>query len=227
MNNKDYIDKYRNDNLILGTNFFNDSGINIDSIVSPAKIDNRQLCSPTDFQGDTPHCAGFSIAQLLEAKIWKQTGIPVQLDASQIYAKAKEIDKSIGIEGTNLESVFKAAFKLLGISQRQIKTIMNDGSNKTIDRFKHLIHKHDFLVAGFMIDNKWYDCIDGNYLISETDSAGSIGGHAVLACGYDRTGVFIQNHWGKDWGAKGFAKISWQVFLREFAYAAYIENWSN
>lgn len=55
--------------------------INIDGIVNPRKIDNRQQCSVTDDQSVNPHCAGFSICNLCEALIWKKTGKLINLNA--------------------------------------------------------------------------------------------------------------------------------------------------
>ena len=222
MQNQDYINKYKNDNLILGNNYLDSNGVAIDKIVNPLKIDNRQLCSPTDCQGDTPHCAGYSVAQLLESLYWKKTGIPIQLDASQIYAKAKEIDKKVKMDGTDLESVFKATFKLLNIRNKKLYVFYNTLDQNTIETFKFIIHKYDFLVCGFMITESWYDCINSNYLI-KVDKSNQIGGHAVLACGYDKEGVFIQNHWGIEWGFKGFAKLTWEAFLNQFVYGAYVD----
>lgn len=49
-------------------------------------------------------------------------------------------------------------------------------------------------------------------------------GHAILACGYDYNGVYIQNSWGKNWGSKSFALIRWDAFLDQFMYGCYIDN---
>lgn len=63
--------------------------VDIDGIVTPLKIDNRQLCSIPNDQGSNPHCAGYSICNIIEALIWKKTGKLIELNASQVYAKAK------------------------------------------------------------------------------------------------------------------------------------------
>ena len=38
-----------------------------------------------------------------------------------------------------------------------------------------------------------------------------MGNHAVLAVGYDTAGLLVQNHWGENWGVKGFGHIAWEV----------------
>jgi hypothetical protein len=41
--------------------------------------------------------------------IWKRTGKLINLDANQIYAKAKTIDGNKNMDGTDLQSAIKAA----------------------------------------------------------------------------------------------------------------------
>ena len=76
--NKYYIEKYKDFDKIIAEKYkvadISGKDIIIDGIVAPLKIDNRQQCSVTDSQGDTPHCAGYSICNIIEAMIWKKTG---------------------------------------------------------------------------------------------------------------------------------------------------------
>lgn len=224
LTNQDWIEKYKNDNIIIETNFSDKNNILIDGIISPLKIDNRQICSPTDNQGNSPHCAGYSAAQMIEAIIWKQTGRIINLDAHQIYAKAKELDNCIDAEGTYPEATLQAAINLSALkifNNAKIHKIYNIDEYETITAIKHIIHKYDFLIGGFYITDEWYNCINGKYVISH--GTNNLGGHAVLICGYDKKYVYIQNHWSKNWGAKGFAAIPWKVFLLEFMYGTYLE----
>jgi len=48
--------------------------------------------APTDSQGESPHCAGYSAATLIESIYWKQTGKLRQLDSHQVYSLAKQLD---------------------------------------------------------------------------------------------------------------------------------------
>jgi hypothetical protein len=45
--------------------------------------------------------------------------------------------------------------------------------------------------------------------------AAILGGHAFLLVGYDKSGFWIQNSWGRDWGREGFAHLD---------YADWMEN---
>jgi len=46
-------------------------------------------------------------------------------------------------------------------------------------------------------------------------TTGVIGYHEVLALAYDDDGLIIQNSWGPDWGAGGYAKLSWDVVAHD------------
>ena len=75
------------------------------------------MFSVIDNQGQTPHCAAFSIAGIIEALIWKRTGKLINIDANQIYAEAKQIDGMINQDGTSLEAAIKAALQLGGLDE--------------------------------------------------------------------------------------------------------------
>ena len=107
------------ENFIVTNKYKDGKGHIIDFVINPLKIDNRQLCSPTDNQGSTPSCAGYSCAQLLESVYWKFTGKPIQLDARQIYKKAKTIDGNQKGDGTTLEAAMTSALELCGFNKEK------------------------------------------------------------------------------------------------------------
>lgn len=226
--NKYYIEKYKDFDKIIKTYYqakdSNGKLVNIDGIVNPRKVDNRHQCSVTDQQGTTPHCAAYSICNLCEALIWKKTGKLINLNADQVYAKAKEIDGDLDSDGTYLEAAIKAAVNLGGFdgSKIKVRTIYNDGSDTTVETVKFLLHKYDFLHCGFSINEGWYSATDKDYYIRSYGQ--ELGGHAVLACGYWTDGIIIQNSWGIDWGSKGFAILPWSYFKKQFMYACYLEG---
>lgn len=195
--NKYYIEKYKDFDKIIVTKFQtkDTSGkqVEIDGIVTPLKIDNRQQCSMPDNQGSTPHCAAYSICNIIEALIWKKTGKLIQLDADQVYAKAKQIDNDISTDGTYLECAIKAAMQLGGFGKQsedvKIGFLYNDKSDVIVQQIKRLIHKYGFLHAGFVIDDGWYKATNEDYVIKH--GTVNYGGHAVVVCGYDQTGVYI------------------------------------
>ena len=72
-NNRFYIEKYKDYDTIIKTykKKKNIKGelVNIEGIVNPLCIDNRKICSMTDYQGTKPHCAAYSICNLAESII--------------------------------------------------------------------------------------------------------------------------------------------------------------
>lgn len=54
---------------------------------------------------------------------------------------------------------------------------------------------------------------EGLPLIDFNGQPSRSGGHAFALVGYNRAGFIIQNSWGKDWGAGGFAVISYADWL--------------
>lgn len=226
--NEKLIEKYKDFDKVIKTYYqakdHNGKLVNFDGIINPLKIDNRQLCAPTDDQGTESSCAAFSIANICESIIWKKTGKLVNLDAHQIYAKAKTLDNAKNEDGTYLEYAIKAAFMLGGIDVKDLKInfLYNDGTSATIEMMKFLIHKYDFVHCGFAIQSGWYDCNNDNYYISCTGQ--QLGGHAVIGCSYFPDSFCIHNSWGKFWGSMGFGLLRWEDFLKTFMYACVIDG---
>ena len=225
-NTKYYIEKYKDFDKIIKTyyqrpNIFGKMTI-VDDVVNPLKIDNRQITSVTDQQGNKPHCAAYSICNLCESVIWKRTGKLINLEADQVYALAKQIDGD-ELDGTYLESSIKAAMKLGGFDSKNVGIgFIENNEDNIIEKFKLAIHKYDFVQCGFVINEGWYDCNEDNPIINARGA--SLGGHAVLGVGYDETGAYIQNSWGKEWGAKGFCILPWEEFTKELMYACFVTN---
>lgn len=226
--NEKLIEKYKDFDKVIKTYYqakdHNGKLVNLDGIINPLKIDNRQLCAPTDDQGVENSCAAFSIANICESIIWKKTGKLVNLDAHQIYAKSKEIDGHKNDDGTWLEYAIKAAFILGGIDVKDlnIEFLYNDGTAQTIEMLKFLIHKYDFVHAGFNISSGWQICNNENYYIN--CSGQPLGGHAIVIPAYFPDSVCIQNSWSRSWGAQGFGLLKWEDFLKTFMYACVING---
>lgn len=228
MTNQDFINSYKSDEKIISDWYkIRDSKgqiVELDDVISPLKIDNRQLMAPTDNQGTTPHCAAYSAATLAETIYWKRTGKLKQFDSHQIYALAKQLDGDTKSDGTYLECALKAAIRLCAFENSddiKVGMFYNFGSH-IIDLTKRLIHKHDFLQVGFMIDEGWYDVTTTQYYLKSRGQ--SLGGHAVNLAGYDQEGVYVLNQWGTSWGANGYAIMPWSLYLKELMYGTYVIN---
>jgi len=170
---------------------------------APRKIDNRDMCLASSNQGQTPHCAGYSTAGYIEFQNWKTLHYPEQVDGDAIYFAAKKIDDYNG-DGTSLSSAMQGAINL-GLIKGKKKYVP-----PTQNDIKFALHEFGVCVAGFMITNEW-NYVDSKGIIRNLgNKATDLGGHAVLLCGYDKKGVYIQNSWGEIWGLYGFALLSWE-----------------
>ena len=234
MKNKDYIEAYKTEQKII-TDFYkikqNGKMIDVIGIINPLKIDNRQLMAPTDNQGSSPHCAAYSAATLIESIYWKKYGKLKQLDSHQVYALAKQIDGQINLDGTYLETALHAVLKLCTkddefnfLKDAKVEMFYNGNDQATIENVKHLIHKNDFLQVGFNIDEGWYDCTNKMFVLRSRGR--SLGGHAVNVRGYDSDGFYVLNQWSPSFGAKGYAIMPYELFLRQFMYGTCISNFT-
>ncbi len=55
--------------------------------------------------------------------------------------------------------------------------------------------------------------------LSDTNGKSLLGYHAIVAVGYDSTGIRIENSWGTGWGAAGFATLAWD-FVNRWVFEA-------
>ena len=96
-----------------------------------------------------------------------------------------------------------------------------------MEEVKYAIHKFGVMLAGLNITEEWYLCGPNKTSVTGKTHRTSMGGHAVLICGYNKDGVIIHNSWGEAWGSYGFALITWDEFVREFIYGATLSNCLN
>ena len=210
--NKDMVKKYKIDDTILESYFKNAKGLDVTGMVFPLRIDNRQYCSPTDYQGDKPSCCGYTTAQILESMNWMRTGKIVQMNADQIYAKAKEVDGRMGMGGTYPDLAMMKGLELAGLKDEYaVKT----SSETEVDQLKRAIHQSMFVSVNMKVTKDIYK-VDGQNFIYKGDGEG-IGGHSLVCCGYDEESkMFImQNHWGTIWGLKGFFLCPYDVWKKQ------------
>lgn len=191
-----------------------DSIVRTPQFVAPRKIDNRDLCLASSNQLQTPHCAGYSTAGYIEVQNWKKLHYPEQVNGDAIYAEAKKIDRFTG-NGTYLWAAVRGA--------NELGFVKGEGKSVNLNRgdIKFALHEYSVCIAGFNITEDW-NCVNVKDGIIRSSGATSMGGHAVLLCGYDDVGVYIQNSWGDRWGIYGFAILRWEQFDRQLHSAMVI-----
>jgi hypothetical protein len=69
------------------------------------------------------------------------------------------------------------------------------------------------LYASASVHSGW-DEVKADGVIPFSDNVKMLGGHAFAIVAYDKTGFWIQNSWGTDWGLEGFCRISYEDWLK-------------
>jgi hypothetical protein len=199
--------------------------------IAPRRVDSRDMCLSSSNQYKTPHCAGYTTAGYLEFYNWKTLHYPAQVDGDAIYAEAKKIDGN-NRPGTRLKSAARAAIKM-GLINGKAKYVDFPSVNRSdLSRkekrqtsIKFALHQYGVVLSGFGITDEW-NWVDKNtgMIRDMGENSSKRGGHAVLLCGYDDSGVYIQNSWGDQWGHYGFAILNWDMYDRQFMRAMIIES---
>ena len=88
-------------------------------------------------------------------------------------------------------------------------------TKREIDILKRAIHQNMFVSVNMIVTKDIYD-LDGNNFVYQGNGA-KAGGHSLVCCGYDDPSqmVILQNHWGVDWGLKGFFICPYDVWKRQ------------
>jgi hypothetical protein len=191
------------------------------TFIAPNQVDCRDLCTISEDQGTTSKCAAYTASQYAENIRWRLDGFPTAIDMNQIYDYAKSVDGMDGGDGTTLPAVAKALinFKHLPGTEENIKVI-----GKNLNDIKYAMHKYGVVMCAFNITEEWFSLNQSNPVLYDFTPHKTVGGHAVLGCGYNNDGIFIQNSWGSKWGSYGFALIPWNKAEQQFIYGCTITN---
>lgn len=152
-------------------------------------------------QGDSPKCVGYSLAHWLENSPMTHKSVPPVVQPSIIYNQAQIIDEWPG-EGYEGTSVRAGAKVLQGMGFIQEYRWGFDLATM-IDA---VLSKGPVVVGTNWYMDMFYPDKDGQIHLG----GGVVGGHAWLVNGVNiKTKLFrLKNSWGKSWGLKGRAFIS-------------------
>lgn len=196
----------------------------------PSAVDNRCYCTAVEDQGSKPWCAAYTAAAFAENVLWRRDGRIKQIEPDWIYAWAKKHDGDPYGDGTTLDCVLKALLdKGVFSSPCAVKMIGRGWTGIDDEGVKAAIHRFGCFLGGFDITDEWYELSKPHResVTGQKPGAKSLGGHAVLVCGYNPAGVWIENSWGEDWGKGGFGFIEWGAFRKQFMYGAVLTNCLN
>lgn len=221
----------------------------------PKKVDNSRYCSPVHDQGSQGSCTGQSAVSLFEYMEKRAGGRHVDGSRSFVYFNSRlhaklntnndtgsyirSTIKAVIMDGIAEESkfpynqkdwktkpseeIYRNALNFKGVKYVRL----DDGNGNLVEKIKTFINQGYAVNFGFSV----YQCIDdvtAKVPVLPFPSKGEkqLGGHAVIAVGYDDNapsknkrdgntttgGFYCQNSWSTAWGNKGFFYIPYKYF---------------
>jgi C1A family cysteine protease len=202
-------------------------------------VDRIGLLNPIENQGDLGSCTGNASTSMLEIKL----GYTLPLSRLMAYYNGRVIDGTTkSDDGAQIRSVIKGLMQNgvadeivwpynvkrfaakpspKAVAQAISKTHADVKKAKfgycrvnTLDELLNSIEKGNTVTFGFMVPESINKLPKSGLLSLPKNAEVSLGGHAVLAVGYDRTKkfVWVRNSWGTDWGIKGYFKMPFAWF---------------
>lgn len=173
-------------------------------------------------QGSTSHCVGYAwtawyfdgpivhkqkTLTLAEQLGNRGIGVKGETIAEMIYRKAQQVDEwpGEGYAGTSVRAGAKVLQATGAIKEYRWATTLQE----VVDTLLQL--------GPMVVGTDWMSGMmqpDSSGLVKATGSA--LGGHAYILDGVNRTTrlLRIKNSWGRGWGRRGFANISFDDFER-------------
>jgi hypothetical protein len=200
----------------------------------------KQLEVPILDQGTEGACTGFGLATVAHYLLRKRRVVPDSAEVSprMLYALARRYDEWPGqdYEGSSCRGAMKGWHKhgvcaepLWKHNPAKPDFTLTDARSRDAQfrplgayfrvNHKDLVAMHaaicevGVLYASASVHSGW-DEVDEKGIIPFDDDVKMLGGHAFAIVAYDEKGYWIQNSWGKDWGNEGFARISYQDWMR-------------
>jgi C1A family cysteine protease len=209
----------------------------------PKSVDLRPNCPPVYDQGSLGSCTANAIAGAIEFEQMKEKSSLVFTPSRLfIYFNERVMENTIksdagavirdGIKSVNNNGVCKETtwpyieknFAKKPTNEAyteglKYKTLVYSAVGQDQNSVKSCLSNGDPIVFGFVVFDGLENLDPAKNGIIPTPSAQdkSIGGHAVLAVGYndDTEQIIIRNSWGENWGDKGFGYMSYDYFFSQ------------
>lgn len=209
-------------------------------VTLPKSVSRIGLGNPIEDQGNLGSCTGNSSTSALEIVLGKTCP---QLSRLMAYYNARVIDKTVGSDdGAYIRSVIKglvqnsvstealwpyvpSKFKVRPYSDaladalkrwNQTKQTLEYVRLSTLKDVKTALATRNPVVFGFMVPESFENLPKSALLRLPSKGEESLGGHAVMACGYSDTAtdpyIWVRNSWGPDWGLQGYFKMTQDWF---------------
>lgn len=203
----------------------------------PRKIDLRDKCSPVEDQGDLGSCTANALAGALEFNEIARSE-PVFIDMSRlfIYYNERVIENTVEYDsGAMLRDGIKTLSKegccneplwpydINKYDEKPTQDCYTDALSRvitsyyrigTLNNMKECLAGGEPFVFGFAVYESFMsDKVFKTGVVNlPTRRERMLGGHAVLAVGYDDSSqrFIVKNSWGKDWGQEGYFTIPYK-----------------
>ena len=199
----------------------------------PAQVDLRPNCSPVEDQGQLGSCTANALVGALEFLELKDKMRLVNLSRLFVYYNERVIEGSVNADsGAMLRDGIKTLAKqgvcsetnwpydIAGFTKKPPKGCYQEGEKhqilsyariNTLDEMRATLAEGFPFVFGFSVYQSFESPQVAKNGIVNMPEAGEkqLGGHAVLAVGYDDASkrFIVRNSWGTGWGQKGYFTI--------------------
>ncbi|PYO01888.1 MAG: peptidase [Candidatus Rokuibacteriota bacterium] len=196
----------------------------------PAKTDLRAACSPVENQGQLGSCTGNALAGALEFLEVKDRKPFVNLSRLFIYYNERVIEHSVKSDaGAMIRDGIKTLAKQGVCSEKKWPYVVSrfsvkpspacftEAADHQITSYQRILSLNEMkscladgfpFVFGFTVYESFESEAVAKTGVLNMPQKGErvVGGHAVLAVGYDDSTrrFFVRNSWGSGWGMKGY-----------------------
>jgi len=197
----------------------------------PPKVDLRNQCPPVYNQAQYSSCTGNAIAGAFEFELIKQGITDFTPARLFIYYNERDAEGDVSVDhGAQIRTGIKTVNNLGVCSEalwpydssdlltKPSDDCYTDALNNTVTQYlaldndlgqlKTCLSSGSPFVFGIILHPSFESGVvaQTGYIPMPSPGEGSIGGHAVLAVGYDDTQQYfiVRNSWGPDWGDGGY-----------------------
>ena len=225
----------------------------------PQAVDLRNSCPPIYDQGQLGSCTANAISAAFEFDLMKQKLVPFTPSRLFIYYNERVIEgtvnqdsgamirdgiKSINTQGVCTEDEWPYDYTKFNIQPSQNcyddakknLALLYKRIDQDIEQMQSCLAEGYPFVFGITVFDSFesQDVAQSGVLNLPADSESQVGGHAVLAVGYDipNQRFIVRNSWGADWGQNGYFTIPFEYLTNaelanDFWSIRLVENLNN